>query len=203
MRRSTRAQNGLEAAIEPTTGLPPRGKRLAKRQREKRIKYFRMGLYLFGTIALAFIGYELYLASKNLPTVTYNQQTETTIAEVHKENSNVSTDVTKAASPEASSATKATQQSIPVAKQTPKPPEQAKPNIGTEQTNAPIKQPAVATKPAEKPKAIRHRVTAGDTLFKLSRKYYGNGMGVDRIAKRNHLNPNAPLSIGRVIYIPL
>ncbi|WP_139489210.1 LysM peptidoglycan-binding domain-containing protein [Brevibacillus dissolubilis] len=55
-----------------------------------------------------------------------------------------------------------------------------------------------------KPKvtSVRHVVQKGDTLFRLSRKYYGNGMGVDRIARFNGLNVNGELPIGKVLYIP-
>ncbi len=51
---------------------------------------------------------------------------------------------------------------------------------------------------------IEHEVVAGDTLFKLSRLYYGNAGGWDRIYQANQgilANPNA-LEIGQVLRIP-
>ncbi|MDA5106905.1 LysM peptidoglycan-binding domain-containing protein [Brevibacillus thermoruber] len=58
-----------------------------------------------------------------------------------------------------------------------------------------------AAKPA--PKAKRHVVQKGDTLYKLSRLYYGNNGGVTRIAGYNGLSPEAQLKAGDVLTIPL
>jgi nucleoid-associated protein YgaU len=54
-----------------------------------------------------------------------------------------------------------------------------------------------------KPKLKRHVVQKGDTLFKLSRLYYGNNGGVSRIAGYNGLSPEAQLKAGDVLTIPL
>jgi LysM repeat protein len=53
------------------------------------------------------------------------------------------------------------------------------------------------------PKAKRHLVKKGDTLFKLSRQYYGNQSGVKRIASYNGLRPDQELTAGTVIMIPV
>ena len=45
----------------------------------------------------------------------------------------------------------------------------------------------------------RHVVKSGDTLGKISRKYYGNSRYAKAIAKRNKLDPSAPLKTGRVL----
>lgn len=58
-----------------------------------------------------------------------------------------------------------------------------------------------AAKPA--PKVKRHVVQKGDTLYKLSRLYYGNNGGVTRIAGYNGLSPEAQLKAGDVLTIPL
>jgi len=60
-----------------------------------------------------------------------------------------------------------------------------------------------AQPPAAKPKVIRYVVQPGDTLFKLSRRYYGNGRGVDNIARYNGIDPNGQLPAGKVLMIPL
>jgi len=51
---------------------------------------------------------------------------------------------------------------------------------------------------------IEHEIVARDTLFKLSRLYYGNAGGWNRIYQANQgilANPNA-LEIGQVLRIP-
>ncbi|TRY28104.1 LysM peptidoglycan-binding domain-containing protein [Brevibacillus sp. LEMMJ03] len=58
-----------------------------------------------------------------------------------------------------------------------------------------------AAKPV--PKVKRHVVQKGDTLYKLSRLYYGNNGGVTRIAGYNGLSPEAQLKAGDVLTIPL
>ncbi|WP_126427363.1 LysM peptidoglycan-binding domain-containing protein [Brevibacillus marinus] len=52
------------------------------------------------------------------------------------------------------------------------------------------------------PRVIKHTVEKGDTLFSLSRRYYGNNQGWQRIARYNGLNPDDPLPIGKVLSIP-
>lgn len=236
MRRSKHKKNVTEeVTVEAATGLPPRRNRLARRQKERRMRFFLAGLYLFGAIAIGQIGYELYLASKNMPTVNYHADKETTIAEVQKEGDPGNTSQAPNATPEGdASATvaktspaamnpgtspnsnsggvstlggNAVSQPKPtantlVAKQVPvqKPVTQPVTQPVTKKTQT---QPQTTAQQTDKPRLVRHRVVAGDTLFKLSRAYYGNGMGVERIARQNHLNLEAPLPIGRVIYIPM
>ena len=209
MRRSRRNKDMTDAivedTVETTTGLPPRSNRLAKRQKARKMKFFLVGLYLFGTIAIGFIGFELFQASRNMPTVQYQAEKETTIARVNQAASSQAKNTTSIQPPTAQEKPNATtptatayaQQQAPIQKPAVVQNPVSKPATNTTQTKQP------PTQQANKPKLKRHRVAAGDTLFKLSRKYYGNGMGVDRIARQNHLNPEAPLPIGRVIYIPL
>jgi len=54
-----------------------------------------------------------------------------------------------------------------------------------------------------KPKVVRHVVQKGDTLYKLSRQYYGNNSGVARIARYNGFSPDTQLVVGKVVLIPL
>ncbi|EJL40960.1 hypothetical protein BAG01nite_01160 [Brevibacillus agri] len=67
-------------------------------------------------------------------------------------------------------------------------------------------QPAPEQKPvqpAQKPKVVKHVVQKGETLFMLSRKYYGNNSNVARIAKYNGLNAETQLAEGKVVFVPL
>ncbi|WP_400163818.1 LysM peptidoglycan-binding domain-containing protein [Brevibacillus sp. TJ4] len=75
----------------------------------------------------------------------------------------------------------------------------------TVQPSAPAAQPEAqqADTSQQQPKVVRHIVQKGDTLFKLSRQYYGHNFGVSRIAKYNGLPEDAQLSIGKVVMIPL
>jgi nucleoid-associated protein YgaU len=81
---------------------------------------------------------------------------------------------------------------------------------------APATDGKVASPPAVKPqteakqqgtnsrvKVVRHVVQKGETLFKLSRQYYGNNSGVARIARYNGFSPDTELVMGKVILIPL
>lgn len=62
---------------------------------------------------------------------------------------------------------------------------------------------AGANPPAAKPKAEHYVVQKGDTLFSISRKYYGNNSGVERITRYNGIDPNGQLPEGKEIMIPL
>lgn len=234
MRRSRRntniAETIAEDIVETTAGLPPRSNRIAKRQKTRKKKLFVAGLYLFGAIAIGLIGFELFQASRNMPTVQYQAEKDTTIAQVNQstpalkgnttspEPSNIpakpqginptetsgSTTGTNPSEPAAKAVQAPVQQQAPIQKQPTNQKQSSSQQTVSKPTNntTQIKAQPVVQQPA-KPKLTRHRVVAGDTLFKLSRKYYGNGMGVDRIARQNHLNPEDPLPIGRVIYIPM
>nr|WP_256434390.1 LysM peptidoglycan-binding domain-containing protein [Brevibacillus sp. HB1.3] len=60
-----------------------------------------------------------------------------------------------------------------------------------------------STPPVTKSKIVKHVVKKGETLFMLSRKYYGNNSNVRRIAKYNGLHSEAGLVEGRVVLVPL
>ncbi|MGN7468906.1 LysM peptidoglycan-binding domain-containing protein [Brevibacillus sp. SAFN-007a] len=65
---------------------------------------------------------------------------------------------------------------------------------------APEQKPAP---PAQKPKVVKHVVQKGETLFMLSRKYFGNNANVARIARYNGLNAESQLVAGKVVFVPL
>lgn len=63
-----------------------------------------------------------------------------------------------------------------------------------------IKQ-AEAKKETEKPAAKSHTVKAGETLYRISVTYYGNGDGVSKIQAANGLASNE-ISVGQTLTIP-
>ncbi|ASJ53389.1 peptidoglycan-binding protein LysM [Brevibacillus formosus] len=60
-----------------------------------------------------------------------------------------------------------------------------------------------STPPATKSKVVKHVVKKGETLFMLSRKYYGNNSNVRRIANYNGLHSEAGLVEGKIVLVPL
>ncbi len=48
----------------------------------------------------------------------------------------------------------------------------------------------------------KHVIQEGDTLTKLSRTYYGNDKGINKIAESNGISPDTQLSIGMELVIP-
>ncbi|MGF9904993.1 LysM peptidoglycan-binding domain-containing protein [Brevibacillus porteri] len=80
----------------------------------------------------------------------------------------------------------------------------AQPSTGTPVNKAPQipgKQPS--TPPTTKSKVVKHVVKRGETLFMLSRKYYGNNSNVGRIARYNGLHSEAGLVEGKIVFVPL
>ncbi|GEC90855.1 LysM peptidoglycan-binding domain-containing protein [Brevibacillus brevis] len=60
-----------------------------------------------------------------------------------------------------------------------------------------------STPSTTKSKVVKHVVKKGETLFMLSRKYYGNNSNVGRIAKYNGLQSEAGLVEGKIVLVPL
>ncbi|MGG4453109.1 LysM peptidoglycan-binding domain-containing protein [Brevibacillus porteri] len=60
-----------------------------------------------------------------------------------------------------------------------------------------------STPPTTKSKVVKHVVKKGETLFMLSRKYYGNNSNVGRIARYNGLHSEAGLVAGKIVMVPL
>lgn len=67
----------------------------------------------------------------------------------------------------------------------------------------PVKSNAVKSNEVKKkPQATKHIVQKGETLFQLSRKYYGNQSSVKKIAAFNGIAPDTALLEGKVLFIP-
>ncbi|MED1918688.1 LysM peptidoglycan-binding domain-containing protein [Bacillus thuringiensis] len=60
-----------------------------------------------------------------------------------------------------------------------------------------------STPSTAKSKVVKHVVKKGETLFMLSRKYYGNNSNVGRIARYNGLHSEAGLVEGKIVMVPL
>lgn len=60
-----------------------------------------------------------------------------------------------------------------------------------------------STPPTPKSKVVKHVVKKGETLFMLSRKYFGNNSNVGRIARYNGLHSEAGLVEGKIVWVPL
>ena len=70
------------------------------------------------------------------------------------------------------------------------------------QVQAQVPAPAtVPAKPAVEGKRT-HTVARGDSLFALSKRYYGEGSGFRAIAEANGLDADSPLKVGSEIRIP-
>ncbi|HJV44774.1 MAG TPA: LysM peptidoglycan-binding domain-containing protein [Bacillota bacterium] len=51
-------------------------------------------------------------------------------------------------------------------------------------------------------RVIKHKVQTGDTLYKISLKYYHTGRYTDYLAKHNHLKSPSDLTVGKIIEVP-
>ncbi|QDS34534.1 LysM peptidoglycan-binding domain-containing protein [Brevibacillus brevis] len=74
-------------------------------------------------------------------------------------------------------------------------------STSTSKVATPDKQ--ASTPPTTKSKVVKHVVKKGETLFMLSRKYYGNNSNVGRIARYNGLHLEAGLVEGKIVLVPL
>lgn len=213
---------------EDQSGLPPRSSRVIQRKKQKVSlkRIIQGGMILFGTLFFGLIGVELYQAQKvnqAQPVVSGNPAApvvetfpagqgktspvssepsgqpsgETTMpATVETTEPKPKTDATEAVT------TPAPQPATP-APATPVDTAPAAPTVQPVNSKpAELAAPATPT-PSEQPKTVKHVVEKGDTLFKLSRKYYGNNSGVSRIARYNGLASDARLTAGQVVIIPL
>ncbi|WP_301170756.1 LysM peptidoglycan-binding domain-containing protein [Brevibacillus nitrificans] len=213
------------------TGLPPRRSRTKRPSGSISLKkLITSGLYLFGALFFGLIGVELYQAKVSHPsegegspivsTVT-NSPTQSVAASTEP-NSPAPAPVEQPQTPKTTEVASAPNQpALPDASQGPKPNGSPAGQTGTQevagkaesvtkpQTDAKAStqaKPSAAAKPpaaVQKPKAIKHVVQKGETLYMLSRKYYGNNSYVAKIANYNGLSLEAQLTAGKVVLVPL
>ncbi|QRG69877.1 LysM peptidoglycan-binding domain-containing protein [Brevibacillus choshinensis] len=216
--------------IEPT-GLPPRGSR--KKQTRSPVslkKLLQSGLVLFGALFFGLIGIELYQAkmthpsaAEGTPVVNAEKPTDVQGAPASEQTTaalpaaarqpaqpapSVTEPPTTKPSAEAAPSTAAAPSAVQIVGSAP--PKQAGIKEATGKTTSvskPVtdarKAEAPIAKASEKPKAVKHVVQKGETLYMLSRKYYGNNSSVARIANYNGMSLEAQLTAGTVVMVPI
>ncbi|MFP3387948.1 LysM peptidoglycan-binding domain-containing protein [Brevibacillus sp. SIMBA_040] len=212
--------------LEPNQ-LPPRRSRNTQRKVNFSFtKWVRSGLVVFGAVFFGVILVELYQAQVSheaaklgTPTLTVSEPTTDNIASAGQAENVAGKALGAAASTPTVQEGKTTPETkvdakidVPPVSTSPsvqpvsQPSTFAEPkstpiaNVPAKQNNATV---APATTPAPKPKVIRHVVQKGETLYMLSRKYYGNNLNVSRIAKYNGFHADTQLTAGKIVMVPL
>lgn len=231
MRSSQKEQKPEYHVPHEHHGQSPMLSRKLRHSKRKTFSYsslIKLGLLIFGTLFIGLFVLEM-VKSQNLPTLSVvekqspppppetvqaavpavNEESQAAEPAVNEESQTALPAGTKQSPTAAAASGNNTSKTSTASSQTTVKTEPKKQTIPTK-TNAaaPVSQPAAnvepkKAEPAEQPKAIRHVVKQGDTLFKLSRHYYGNGRGVEAIARYNGLQVDGELWVGTVLYIPM
>ncbi|WP_103105280.1 LysM peptidoglycan-binding domain-containing protein [Brevibacillus reuszeri] len=212
--------------LEPNQ-LPPRRSRHTQRKVNFSFtKWVRSGLVVFGAVFFGVILVELYQAQVShqaaklgTPNLTVSEPTTDNIASAGQAENAAGNALGAAASTSTVQEGKTVPETKvdatinvppvstpPSVQQVSQPSPSAEPksspteNVPAKHNNATV---APATAPAPKPKVIRHVVQKGETLYMLSRKYYGNNLNVSRIAKYNGFHADTQLTAGKIVMVPL
>lgn len=193
-------------------GLPPRSSRGTQRK-SGRVSFKRViqgGLILFGALFFGLIGLELYHAQGGSQSAVPNQSVDSEAKPsvdsaaqeeqqppAHNTEELSQTPVTDSDQGEAPATSAVTTPVTDAVTET------TALTPSADQASAPQEQATSPEPAAAQPKTVKHVVVKGDTLFKLSRQYYGNNSGASRIASYNGLAADAQLRIGTVVTIPL
>lgn len=193
-------------------GLPPRNSRGTQRK-SGRVSFKRViqgGLILFGALFFGLIGLELYHAQGGSQSAVPNQSVDS------EAKPSVDSAAQEEQQPPAHNTEELSQTPVTDSDQGEAPATSAVTTPVTDavtettaltpsavQASAPQEQATSPEPAAAQPKTVKHVVIKGDTLFKLSRQYYGNNSGASRIASYNGLAADAQLRIGTVVTIPL
>ncbi|MBO8163045.1 MAG: LysM peptidoglycan-binding domain-containing protein [Brevibacillus sp.] len=205
---------GKEIESQAPSGLLPRRVRHARRPLRRSFKvWVAGGTALFGLLFIIVIGYELYRASTaDKLTVRYEPTTPERLQAVQQspvssppqqETAGQEAAVSLEAEPTAEGRAPVNAESTAGTSEA-----EGKQTAGGASTAAVKSEGAASvndqpqTEPKVKQHVVRHTVQKGDTLFSLSRRYYGNNQGWKRIARYNGLNADDPLPIGKVLTIP-
>ena len=197
---------------EIQSGLPPRNSRGTQRK-SGRVSFKRViqgGLILFGALFFGLIGLELYHAQGGSQSAVPNQSVDS------EAKPSVDSAAQEEQQPPAHNTEELSQTPVTDSDQGEAPATSAVTTPVTDavtettaltpsavQASAPQEQATSPEPAAAQPKTVKHVVVKGDTLFKLSRQYYGNNSGASRIASYNGLAADAQLRIGTVVTIPL
>ncbi|WP_019122932.1 LysM peptidoglycan-binding domain-containing protein [Brevibacillus massiliensis] len=193
----------LAAALPADRPLPSRKLRHSRKRRSGPLaNHNRLALLMgiFGVLIAGAIAYEIVQANKNRPALSVQattempQETSQHAPAVPKENEgeNEHPDSQSKATAESPAAPHPTGTSGP-----PLPKEQLSPTDAGPAAAEPVR-----SKEQKQLKVKRHVVKQGETLYQLSRLYYGNQTSVKRIARYNGISPEAKLTVGQVISIP-
>lgn len=209
------------------TGLPPRRSRNKRTNRPISLKkLIQSGLVVFGALFFGVIGIELYQAKVSHPTAAEGSPVVTTEEPTNVQTTPSPEQTSASGQPVPSAIVEQPPQTAPSSapvQPTPPPlgPSTAQKSGSSSSSHAGTTEvtgkTASAVKPAtdagkkgtpgaavsEKPKAVKHVVKKGETLYMLSRKYYGNNSNVARIANYNGISLEAQLTEGRVVMVPL
>lgn len=210
------------------TGLPPRRSRNKRTNKPISLKkLIQSGLIVFGALFFGVIGIELYQAKVSHPTSTEESPVVTAEEPANVQTTAAHAQTSASASDQPAPSTivdQSTKPAPPSAQAQPSPPPLG-PSAAQKSGSSPSSQTGTteatgktgsAVKPAtdagkkvtpavvaEKPKAVKHVVKKGETLYMLSRKYYGNNSNVARIANYNGISLEAQLTEGKVVMVPL
>ncbi|WP_289136134.1 LysM peptidoglycan-binding domain-containing protein [uncultured Brevibacillus sp.] len=210
--------------LEPNQ-LPPRRSRHTQRKVNFSFtKWVRSGLVVFGAVFFGVILVELYqaqvsheAAKPSTQVLTVSEPTTDNIASAGQAENAAAKEQGAAVSTPTVQETKTTETKVdakldPPSVSTPSVQPASQPSATgepkpTQTASVPVKptnpSAASASAPTPKPKAIRHVVQKGETLYMLSRKYYGNNLNVSRIAKYNGFHANTQLTAGKIVMVPL
>jgi LysM repeat protein len=182
-------------------GLPPR--RLRHRQKRYPIPaVLGSGIALFGALFFGMVGLELYQAHRSPQAAVevqagqFPSEQPLSPAKTVQSKENPQTSAGRVSSLSKPSVSQPPDAKAAFAVKAVK----GAANASAAKTASPPKQPSAT--PA-KPRVLRHVVKKGETLYQLSRKYYGHQSGVKRIAHYNGFGTEHELLEGEVVYIPL
>ncbi|WP_432776940.1 LysM peptidoglycan-binding domain-containing protein [Brevibacillus gelatini] len=214
-----------------TNQLPPRRSRHTRKKASVGMKtWVRSGLLVFGVVFFGLIGLELYKANlerEKAEAVRMSMATQgtseakpsaagaetaapepksvvlhTTPAEPAQTAEQAQPAVAPASAAPASASSAPASTSASEIPKTQSKPVQAKTEGASVAPATPVPKQK-PTPPAQKPKVVKHVVKKGETLYMLSRKYFGNNSNVSRIARYNGFHPETQLVEGKVVFVPL
>ncbi len=195
----------MEEDQSENSGLPPRSE--VHRQKDKKVK-FRFRFPLIRLLALAFILIVCIVASYNL----WKDHIQLTNAsEIENEEINdaddSSIDVIEIKDDGVEEIKTATEVEAIEKIETG---EEVKDVDETQQPTEPIEPVETSTEvqakeatPAQAEKVVHHKVKAGETLYRISMKYYKSRAGEEIIKKTNGLDANGTVMTGQVLKIPM
>ncbi|HHW35979.1 MAG TPA: LysM peptidoglycan-binding domain-containing protein [Bacillales bacterium] len=182
----------MEENQSETSGLPPRSE--VHRKKDKKVNY-RFRFPLIRLLVLTFILIVCIVASYNLwkdhIQLTNASETKNEI----KNNSNIDVFEMKEDGVEEGGTVEEIQDEHKVAQPTETIP------APIEETTTEVKE--IEATPVQTAKVLHHKVKAGETLYRISMKYYKSRTGEEIIKKANGLDANGTVMTGQILKIPI